>query len=232
MKRTLQVFLITAIMYSTAAGTVLPGNISTRVYLRDSNTPVELVDQNVPWIYRDIMAGTQLKIIVDSNVNGDWSGGLFIPRAELDLGHGELYCRGIYCEGSILTSAGEGSVDRWDDEIIGGYYTLAGMEAATGDWFVIDYNAISVGNCHVGLYDDNWSIDEPFYEMSFTQVPSRDFNSDHIVNFKDFAVFGSYWGTTGCTDPENCGKVDFHSDEAININDLAMFVEYWLEGTS
>jgi hypothetical protein len=68
--------------------------------------------------------------------------------------------------------------------------------------------------------------------MSFTHVPSRDFNEDNIVNFADFAVLGSYWGITDCTDPDGCGRVDFYNDDTIDINDLGLFVEFWLERTN
>jgi hypothetical protein len=231
MKRTLQVFIITALMYSTAAGTALPGNVSTRVYLRDSNTPLELADPNVPWIYRDIMAGTQLKIIVDSNVDGDWSGGLLMPTEEVDLGYGDLYCIGPDCQGSILPDAGaESTVNLWPDPY--GYVLFAGSEAIAGDWFAVDYNALSTGTCHVGLYDDNYSLDIPVYEMRFIQVPSRDFNGDSIVNFADFAFLGSYWGVSGCADPEGCGKVNLDGKGTIDIDDLGLFVDFWLKRTN
>jgi hypothetical protein len=226
--------LIMAIMYSSASGAALPGNVSTRVYFRDSNTPLDLADPNVPWVYRDIMTGTHLKIIVDSNANGDWSGGLLIPAAEVSV-YGDLYGYGSYpdYQDSILPNAGEEStVDRSDDDIVGGFFLYAGLEAIPGDWFIIDYNALSAGTCHVGLYDDNWSYEDPFYTMSFTQVPSRDFNGDHIVNFADFSLMGLYWGVTNCSDPNGCGKADFYSDETINFDDLALFVDFWLERTN
>ncbi|MCJ7729293.1 MAG: hypothetical protein MUO27_05395, partial [Sedimentisphaerales bacterium] len=79
MIRNLQVLVLTALMHSVVVGAVKE-NISTRVYFRDSNTPLELADPNVPWVYRDIMVGTRLTIIVDSNASGSWSGGLLIQR--------------------------------------------------------------------------------------------------------------------------------------------------------
>jgi hypothetical protein len=47
----------------------------------------------------------------------------------------------------------------------------------------------------------------------------------------DFAVLGSYWGITDCTDPNGCGKVNFDNDPNIDINDLWSFSEFWLERT-
>jgi hypothetical protein len=229
MMRSLQILIITALTYSVAGGAVKE-NISTRVFLRDSNTPIELADPCVPWVYRDIMVGTRLAIIVDSNASGSWSGGLLIERPE--LAYGDLYCRGTDCEDSILPDAGDmASVDRDEEDTLAGYLLRVRGDAVAGDWFIIDYNAISVGNCKVGLYDDNWGMDS-WYEMSFTHVPSRDFNRDNTVNFADFAVLGSYWGITNCTNPNGCEKVDFDNDKTIDINDLGLFVEFWLERTN
>jgi hypothetical protein len=229
MIRNLQVLVLTALMHSVVVGAVKE-NISTRVYFRDSNTPLELADPNVPWVYRDIMVGTRLTIIVDSNASGSWSGGLLIQRPELD--YGDLYCRGTDCEDSILPDAGDmASVNRDEEDPLAGYFLWAGSDAVAGHWFIIDYNAISAGNCKVGLYDDDWDTD-PWYEMSFTHVLSRDLNEDGIVNFTDFAFFGLYWGITDCTDPNGCGKVDFNGDETIDVSDLGLFVKYWLERTN
>ncbi len=47
---------------------VAAGEVSTRVCLADGNTPVPPVDPNFPHVYPDIMVGTRLTIIVDSNV--------------------------------------------------------------------------------------------------------------------------------------------------------------------
>ena len=204
-------------------------DISVRVCLADGNTPLELADPCVPWVYRDIMVGTRLTIIVDSNADGAWSGGLYIPGTDHD--YGRLYCKGLGCEYSVLPAAGGASVVDYADGLLFGYSLLTYSDAVAGDWFIIDYNAISVGDCNVGLYDDSYSFDIPWQEMSFTHVPSRDFNGDHIVNFTDFAVLGLYWGITDCTDPYGCKKVDFDGDGTVDINDLRMFVEYWLERT-
>ena len=59
-------FLIILCLTSGASG-----ELSTRVCLADVNTPLELADPKVPFIYRDIMVGTKLTIIVDSNAYGE-----------------------------------------------------------------------------------------------------------------------------------------------------------------
>ena len=55
--------------------------VFTRVCLADGNTPLELADPCIPFVYRPIMVGTRLTIIIDSN-------------AEWLLGGGELYYLG------------------------------------------------------------------------------------------------------------------------------------------
>ena len=57
-----KLILLVALFFSVASV-----EISARVCLADGNTPFE---------YRDIMVGTKLTIIVDSNVAEDWGGAL------------------------------------------------------------------------------------------------------------------------------------------------------------
>ena len=169
-------------------------------------------------------------IIVDSNANGSWNGGLYIR--DTDISYGQLYCTGVDCEDSVLPAAGGASVIPYEDGILFGHTLLTFSDAGAGEWFIIDYNAISAGNCTVGLYDDFYSYEIPWREMFFTHVPSRDFNQDNIVNFADFTIFASYWGITDCTNPDECGKADFYDDDIIDINDLGLFVDFWLERTN
>jgi hypothetical protein len=231
MVRSLQILLLMALMHSVAMG-----YRSARVCLSDGNTPLELADPCVPWVYRDIMVGTHLTIIVDSNEGGSWGyGELSIWGTDRD--YGVLAGRDcneetLECPGSLLPAAGDdaNAYELCGDDVWGVSFWI-NQSAVAGDWFIVDYNATSIGNCQVAFYD--WDVNdvEPLCEMSFTHVPSRDFNEDSIVNFSDFAVVGSYWGTINCTDPNSCGKVDFDGDQTIGISDLGAFVEYWLERT-
>jgi hypothetical protein len=221
------------------------GAKSTRVCLFDGNTPLELADPCVPWVYRDIMVGTHLTIIVDSNKDGYWDYGE-LSIWDANQSYGDLAGRDFNedtddWKGSRFPAAGDMARvwdfqehrrlnDVWHD--VNGLTFSVNSNAIAGDWFIIDYNAISVGNCQVAFFDGDFSWDEPLYEMHFTHVPSRDFNEDSIVNFSDFAVVGLYWGITNCTDPNGCKKVDFDNNGIINMNDLKMFVEYWLERTN
>lgn len=231
MIRNLQVLAIAILITSMAMG-----YRSVRVCLYDGNTPLELADPCVPWVYRDIMVGTHLTIVVDSNNDGLWEfGELSIWDANRNYGvlSGRDYNEiTLNWEGSIFPAAGDNAiVQDIQDNDANRFIFYTDYDAVAGDWFIIDYNAISEGNCQVAFFDSYFSWDEPLYEMSFTHVPSRDFNEDSIVNFSDFAVVGLYWGMTNCTNPNGCGKVDFDGNQMININDLGLFVEYWLERT-
>ena len=230
MMKSFQILVLTALMCSVAMGWK-----SARVCLYDGNTPLELADPCVPWVYRDIMVGTHLTIIVNSNDDGYWAYGE-LSFWDTNQTYGDLDCRGSDCEDSILPDAGDIALAwefqeprEWHD--VTGFMFAGDPDAIAGDWFIIDYNVMSVGNCKVAFVDGDIR-DEPLYEMSFTHVTSRDFNEDGVVNFTDFTVFASYWGITDCTDPDGCGKVDFYEDAIIDIDDLALFVDFWLERTN
>lgn len=210
---------------------------SARVCLSDGNTPLELADPCVPWVYRDIMVGTHLTIIVNSPDDGLWEyGELSIWGADRDYGvlSGRDYNEiTLNWEGSIFPAAGDGAIVQDIQEDAANRFTFyTDYGAVAEDWFIIDYNAICVGSCQVAFFDGDFSWDEPLYEMSFTHVPSRDFNEDGTVNFTDFTVFASYWGITDCTDPDGCGKVDFYDDDIIDVSDLELFAQFWLERTN
>ena len=236
--KSLQVLLLTALICSVAMGSK-----SARVCLYDGNTPLELADPCVPWVYRDIMVGTQLTLIVDSDEDGYWDyGELSIwdtNQNYADLAGRDYNEMTFDWEGSRFPEAGTYAAvwdfqeERLFNDIlhdVNGFQLTADFDAIAGDWFIIDYNAINVGNCKVAFID-GFSL-EPLYWLAFTHVPSRDFNEDDIVDFTDYAVLASYWGITDCTDPSGCGKFDLYDDDIINIDDIALFVDFWLERTN
>lgn len=216
---------------------VAMGEVSTRVCLADANTPLELADPNIPFIYRDIMVGTKLTIIIESNNAEQWDGGLFI--AGIDRDYGVLSGRDyndttLDWEGSRFEAAGDGArVYDWLDVIQSGFDFYGHRSAVAGDWFIIDYNATSVGNCNVGFYDYGGpgGMDFPAYDLVFSHVRTRDFNNDAVVDFNDFAVLASHWQETGCSDPNWCEGTDLDIDGNVDCNDLILFIDYWLERT-
>jgi hypothetical protein len=224
------------------------GEVSTRVYLWDANTPLEIgdankpfylyppdpnlpikmLDPNNPFLYRDIMVGTKLVITIDSNAAKEWSGGLFLIDANRD--YGVLSGRDFNditfdWEGSRFNNAGSNArVFEVYDNITSGFDCYGDIDATAGKWFIFDYNATKLGTCQIGFYD--YSVDwfEPIYKITFNQVPTRDFNNDKIVDFNDFSIFASCWQLNDCNEAGWCRKtyingiVDSNSYVLTNCN--------------
>lgn len=214
------------------------GEVSTRVCLADGNTPLELADPNIPFVYRDIMVGTKLTIIVDSNTSGKWDSDLTIEGEYRDYGF--LSARDYNditndWQGSRFEAAGyqdhRAHVLEWVEPSIQGFYLESGTTAVPGDWFIIDYTATNVGVCKIGFYDRSVSWDYPVYYHVFSHVRTRDFNNDAKVDFGDFAVLASHWQETGCSDPNWCEGTDLNADGNVDCNDLTLFMDYWLKKT-
>ena len=206
--------------------------VSTKVCLTDGKTPLELTDPCIPLVYRPIMVGTHLTIIVSSDSSDIWSGGeLTIWDANQNYG--------ILSGGLKLPAAGDmasvDSVQQFEGvHDANGFVFLGGYDPSAGDWFIVDYNAIGLGTCSVIFYNwDNWDFDwdNPSYEMSFTHVRTRDFNDDGIVDFSDFAKLGWNWQRTDCGEPGNCSGTDLDTDGDVDYIDLALFADFWLETT-
>jgi hypothetical protein len=110
-------------------------------------------------------------------------------------------------------------------------YITGGHPAYPGDWFVVDYHAEQVGSSEVGLYDLLVGDDVPMQTLSFTHVPSRDFNSDTIVNLKDFALLASRRRSAVDPNSDPEATVDLDADHRVGASDLASFSQYWLART-
>ena len=99
-----------------------------------------------------------------------------------------------------------------------------------GDWFVFDYHAQQVGTCTVGLHEMSADWNVPIQTLSFTHVPSADFNGDALVDFQDLALLASHWGAPA--DPNGPeAAFDINADGRIDTTDLASFSDHWLERT-
>jgi len=218
-----------------ATATVCTGEVFPQVYLADSNTPLPLRDPNIPFVYRDIMVGTKLTIIVSSDVNEYWSDGGSLTIEEAYLDYGILSARGPKVgedwSGSHLPAAGNEALVVWWPLNEFDLYTTVSSDIQAGDWFIIDYNAINIGTCNVGFYDYSISWDNPVYYIKFSHVRTRDFDKDTKVNFSDFAVFASHWQENECGDPDWCEGTDLDTNGGVDVNDLMLFTEYWLEKT-
>jgi len=213
------------------------GAVSTRVCRADGCTLLELADPNVLFVYRDIMVGTKLTIIVSSDTGGFWGqdgGGLYVPTSDISYGilSGRDYNGIDDWEGSHLEKAGSGAlVCAWADQDVNGFDLYGHISAEAGDWFIIDYTALEIGECRVEFWDYNISWDQPICCHWFRHVPTRDFDNSARVELVDLAVFASWWLEAGCIDPDWCDASDLNADGIVDSHDFALFAEYWLETT-
>ncbi|MDD5459240.1 MAG: hypothetical protein PHF37_07600 [Phycisphaerae bacterium] len=211
--------------------------VTAKAYLADGITPLELADPCVPHQYRDIMVGTELVIVIDSNVaEPDWSGAIDI--SEPYSNYGVVYGRGDdpnYPEDSVLPAAGMGAfVEKYPYET--NWFDLyTDTYPQAGDWFIFDYNAVEIGDCNVGLYYWDWEYYTPYliHYLEFTHVQTRDFDNSGRVDFGDFSAFASWWKTDETCDEQNnfCGKSDLNENSYVDEFDLMQFSQFWLVET-
>ena len=226
------------------------GEVSTKVYLRDSNELLVPAEVNIAEQYIDygqIMVGTELAIVIGSNEANYWSGKLLIE--EDFRNYGVLYGRGDFYYESCLEAAGPFAyIDPiippyWEEEDkdVQGFnlYTDFYPDVNIGDWFVIDYNAVDYNsvNTHDGKVSLYWQDDTQWpilygliHNLRFNHVPTRDFNADWQVDFEDFSVLADYWYDSNCAGPD-CQNADLDDSGLVDVNDLVLFTDFWLEKT-
>lgn len=238
-KRIVKVFLTLTLVLCIVP--IALGQNSWKVYKADGVTPFDCNSE--------IMVGDHLVLVYNSdsydygNWTG-WKGGVYIAgqdRLRGNLAGRDKDPNSRDWTGSHYENAGLFAiVIQWRDSNIFGfdfytYYPVDEYSEANstvpGDWFVIDYYAIKAGDVNVGFYvynefEESW--DEPNYIITFHNVPTRDFNSDEAVDFRDFAIFSSQRDNAGCGDPNWCAGADIDRDGDVDNKDLGLFVEYWL----
>lgn len=104
-------------------------------------------------------------------------------------------------------------------------------DALAGDWFVLDYVAEKVGSSQVEWFDYALSFDVPKETLSFTHVPSRDFQGNGIVDFADFASLASRWRQPVDPNADPASPHDLDADHLIGPSDLVLFSGFWLDRT-
>jgi len=243
MRNILQLILVLLV------GSTALGEMGITVYLSEPNLVLEPISVTETLVeYPEVMVGTKLAIVLDSNEGGRWHGGLFIEGDS--RGYGVLSGRDyndltLDWEGSHYPEAGSFSalVSDGSDIKRNGFYLYSDISAIPGDWFVIDYTAIKSGSCRVSLiyydYEHPGPGQDPqdmpdellIHELAFFNVATRDFDNDHSVGLSDCAYMADCWLWTITGDEDSCAIVDLNSDTYINFTDLAMFADFWLEMT-
>jgi len=217
----------------------------------DEKTPLEVVDSNGPTVFRDIMVGTRLTIIIRSDEAVQFGGGLIMSQE--DSAFGELQPRGTgdkwwnYPD-SCRYEAGS-DAQAWfvvDPFSVGVDFvnTFHGgdrrfRDAVPGDWFIVDYHALQTGSCEIGFYDYSLfppdtpsDLFVPLETLLFHHVPTRDLNADRVVNLKDFAACASQAGASPQTDSNGLdAATDLDTNHRVDLDDLRLFSDFWLERT-
>lgn len=229
--------VLAAIVTCIGAISCASAQVFMNVYRCDGKTPLASKDPNTPDVYSDIMVGTRLVLLISSDVRGYWMGGLHLTWD--DWQRGKLAGRGFdpnspdaNFKDSCLKAAGpRATVSFMEASDRVGFWLNSSTRAVPGDWFVLDYLAEETGPSHIGWYDYSLSFDTPVKVYSFTHVPSRDFDDDGVVNFKDFVSLASEWRRPVDPNAEPARRRDLDGNLSVGFSDLALFSEYWLERT-
>ncbi len=191
-----------------------------------------------PLITNQVMVGKKCSLLLTSDANDLWSGGLFLSGEDREMG--VLQGRGKDpnsrdWKGSHLEAAGPmAKVYAWSDSEISGFdFYTSEYSCQAGMWFLIDYLAQQPGFCSIGYYDYSfsWTQPDPNLPISIENIPNLDFHLDDVIDLKDFAIFSSHWLEEGCSDPAWCEQTDIDRNGVVGLTDLILFVEYWLWGT-
>jgi hypothetical protein len=235
------------LVLAAALTPVAAARVWVTVYQPDGKAPLSAVDADHPNVYRDIMVGTRLTLVVSSDSREDWLGTLLLSGD--DVNDARLSGRGLTppppgpyklstYKDSSLNAAGTKAYVQDIQDIYGiglvlrndaQPYITNGHPAYPGDWFVVDYYAEQAGSCEVGLYKLATGPDVLLQTLSFTHVPSRDFNRDTRVDFQDFARSASGWRSAGDPGSSQMADLDLNADGRVDLADLASFSRYWLE---
>lgn len=191
-----------------------------------------------PLDWLEVMTGTQVALVVSSDANSLWTGGLFLRDDDRLLGSLSGRDKDPNSRdwiASHLPAAGPAArVIQWRDSSIWGFdlYTDE-LYPEPGPWFVIDYMAQEPGDCMIEFYDTrySWTQCDPNLSFVLHNTLTRDLNADERVTLADFYLFSQAWQQVGCYEPQLCARADFDLDGTVGLMDLAEFSEYWLWGT-
>lgn len=196
------------------------------VYQYDGKTPLAAVDANQPDVYREIMVGTRLTLVISSDAADKWGGNLKLSWD--DALYGRLSGRGLTppapgsptkistYKGSCLDAAGTKAtvMDLADAYWLGlnfgndtsAYQPNGGHVAYPGDWFVVDYYAEQVGDCSVEFHGH----DLPSHAADRNAVP--------IIGPEQLLQTLSF---------QHVPSRDFNGDTVVDFQDFARFAAHW-----
>ena len=186
-----------------------------------------------PLITNQVMVGKKCSLLLTSDANDLWSGGLFLSGEDREMG--VLQGRGKDpnsrdWKGSRLEAAGPmAKVYAWSDSEISGFdFYTSEYSCQAGMWFLVDYLALQPGNCCIGYYDHSfsWTQPDPNVLITIENIPNLDFHLDDVIDLKDFAIFSSHWLEESCSDPAWCEQTDVDRDGVVGITDITLFAEY------
>ena len=213
---------------AVALTSVAAARVWVTVYRYDGKTPLAAVDSNHPDVYRDIMVGTRLTLVISSDAADKWSGDLKISQDEVP--YAQLSGRGFTYvfsrpdsktkiptyKDSCFDAAGTGAtVMNWVDSYFVGfffdndtnpYHANGGHPAYPGDWFVVDYHAEQAGECKVEFYAAGslGPVDNPY-------VP-HDLGPPTLLQTLTF---------------QHVASRDFNGDTVVDFRDFARFAACW-----
>jgi hypothetical protein len=193
------------------------------------------VDEITPYDGSAIRVGTKLVFIIQSDSAEYWSGGLFLSGNNRSLA--QISARGwdpntMDWAGSRFPAAGPmATVWEYRDSWLWGcdLYTDS-IDIQSGEWFILDYEAIGIGDPNIGIYDYSVSWEEPIATTIITHIPSPDLNRDDVVNMFDFTDFSRKWLHNDCQSDEWCDGADLNIDGQVGVLDLMIFCDHWLTG--
>ncbi len=196
-------------------------------------------DTLMPRTTNEVFLGQPISILIYSDANEPWQGGLFL-RGQ-DRLRGRLIGRGTepvlrhYPDSCFLDAGPQARAMLWKDSSLYGFdFYTEPLDPNAGNWFVVDYQALRPGSCTLEFYDytpgdpNSWYV--PAQTLVLENTPSRDFTADGLVNLEDFAHFASYWLEEGCSAPDWCAQTDLDWDGLVGLADLTLLSEHWLRG--
>jgi len=185
-------------------------------------------DGITPFDGRSIMVGTDLTIIISSDSGG---GTMFPPMLAIPDQYKDM-AELTNC--NQLPAAGENAfITEIHGDVMGlgifhGFSVETGFDSVEGDWFIVDYTSLAPGDPNIVFYDFFVNMSEPIETITISQIPTRNFNEDDVVNLQDFDILASYWQVTNCDDLDHCNDADIDADGDVDMDDLVLFMEYWL----